>query len=88
MKIIENENQINTTLVIDDKAFINCSFTNCVLVYSGNHDCQWVNCQLVDCRIQLVGAALRTSDFLVAAGWNPPLQKTLGLQDSQKTLVH
>jgi hypothetical protein len=63
MTTIENEDSSGKTVVIDDKNFVNCHFTNCKLVYGGG-DYALTETRLDNCQIMLVGAAQRTAGLL------------------------
>ena len=63
MESAQNQTFNGTTVVLDDKHFLNCRFEKCLLVYGGG-DFAWNNCQFADCSISLIGAADRTAKFL------------------------
>ena len=67
MEVIENKDSNRETIVLDDKFFVNCHFTNCNLMYSGGEmlskDSRFDNCPL-----QFSGAASRTVNLLTTFG--------------------
>lgn len=65
-KIFENQH-----LVLDDGVFINCTFRNCSLEYSGG-DVYVQNCQGDGCQLVWRGAAQRTVFLLQALGLMVP----------------
>lgn len=81
MTIIENEVLEGKTITLDDKHFVNCTYTNCKLLYNGG-DCQFTDCRLNNCQFQLGGAAHKTANFLAGMGLlqPPPMGSPSGLQ--------
>jgi len=69
--VVENEVVSDKTIVMDDKTFVNCHYTNCKLFYSGG-DCTWVTSTFKDCQVILSGAAQKTANFLAGFGIVPP----------------
>lgn len=65
-KIFENQH-----LVLDDGVFINCTFRNCSLEYSGD-DVYVQNCQGEGCQLVWRGAAQRTVLLLQGLGLMAP----------------
>ena len=65
-KVFENQH-----LVLDDGVFINCTFKNCSLEYSGG-DVYVQNCQGEGCQLVWRGAAQRTVILLHALGLMAP----------------
>ena len=61
-KVFENQH-----LVLDDGVFINCTFKNCSLEYSGG-DVYVQNCQGEGCQLVWRGAAQRTVFLLQGLG--------------------
>lgn len=57
-QVIENE-----TLLMDGKNFIECTITNCTLIFSGG-DYAWTDTEFDMCILQFVGEAARTISFL------------------------
>ena len=70
MQVVENKNETGTTIVIDDKNFINCRFTKCTLHYSGG-DFAWTDTHFENCPVKLSGAAERTSSLMYWLGIKP-----------------
>ncbi|MGH9405113.1 MAG: hypothetical protein ACRD3D_04655 [Terriglobia bacterium] len=58
-------------LILDDGVFINCTFKNCSLEYSGG-DVYVQNCQGDGCQLIWRGAAQRTVFLLQGLGLMPP----------------
>jgi hypothetical protein len=70
-KVFENQH-----LVLDDGVFINCTFRNCSLEYSGG-DVHVQNCQGEGCQLVWRGPAQRTVILLQALGlMAPPAAQT------------
>ena len=65
-KVLENQH-----LVLDEGVFINCTFKNCSLEYSGG-DVYVQNCQGEGCQLVWRGAAQRTVILLQALGLMAP----------------
>lgn len=65
-KVFENRH-----LVLDEGVFINCTFRNCSLEYSGG-DVHVQNCQGEGCQLVWRGAAQRTVILLQALGLMTP----------------
>ena len=63
MTIVEDEHESGTTIAMDGKLFVNCTFTGCKLIYAGG-DCEWRNTIFPNCQIELAGPALRTLNML------------------------
>jgi hypothetical protein len=59
MQPIQNENVSGAVVVLDGKYFMNCTFTDCMLVYCGG-DYGWINTMFENCRFTFDGAAART----------------------------
>ena len=70
MQAVLDKNETGTTVVIDDKNFINCFFRNCTLHYSGG-DFAWTDTQFENCPVKLSGAAERTSTLMAFLGIKP-----------------
>lgn len=71
MEIIDNKNESGITVSLDDKHFVNCTYTSCTLIYSGG-EYAWVDTKFVNCKITLAGAAQRTAALLGNMGVIPP----------------
>jgi len=67
MNRYENETFEKRHVVLDDGIFINCTFKNCSLEYSGG-DVYVQNCQGDGCQLIWRGAAQRTVFLLQALG--------------------
>jgi hypothetical protein len=67
MMNIEDKTSTGECISLDDKHFINCSFKNCTLVYSGA-DYAMTNTKLENCPITFAGAAQRTVALLGMMG--------------------
>ncbi len=67
LQINENEVLAGKSVVLDDKHFANCEYTNCTLVYSGG-DFGMVNTKFQDCRVAFAGAAQRTANLIEILG--------------------
>lgn len=65
-KVFENQH-----LVLDEGVFINCTFKNCSLEYSGG-DVYVQNCQGEGCQLVWRGSAQRTVILLQALGLMAP----------------
>ena len=65
-KVFENQH-----VVLDDGVFINCTFRNCSLEYSGG-DVYVENCQGDGCQLVWRGAAQRTVFLLQGLGMMAP----------------
>ena len=70
MQPVENKSASGETVVLDDKVFLNCTFTRCRLIFGGG-DFQWENTHFIDCQIQFAGPADRTVNFLRAFNLKP-----------------
>jgi hypothetical protein len=68
MQTVENQTAEGITIAMDDKYFLNCQFTRCVLVYSGG-DCEWIDTSFPDCELKLIGPALRALGVLQSFGF-------------------
>lgn len=63
MKTIKNTYYKKDRVTVDDTWYEGCTFDNCILVYSGGafgHS----NTKFNDCKVQLIGAATNTVQFL------------------------
>ena len=71
--MVRHENKIfeNQHLVLDDGVFVNCTFKNCSLEYSGG-DVYVQNCQGEGCQLVWRGAAQRTVLLLQGLGLMVP----------------
>jgi len=59
----------NEVVKLDGNLFINCSFENCVLQFSGDH-CEWEHSHFANYRIVLDGKANNTIQVLRGLGFN------------------
>jgi len=69
----ERETFKASTILMDDKSFTHCTFTDCKILYGGgpvNIDSNIFS----GCAFELVGAAARTATFLQAFGLSLPSQ--------------
>jgi hypothetical protein len=73
MHMTRHENKVfeNQHLVLDDGVFVNCTFKNCSLEYSGG-DVYVQNCQGEGCQLVWRGAAQRTVFLLQGLGLMAP----------------
>jgi hypothetical protein len=71
--MIRNENRVfeNEHIVLDDGVFVNCTFKNCSLEYSGG-DTYVQNCTGEGCQLVWRGAAQRTVLLLQGLGLMVP----------------
>ena len=67
MKTVQGETFSRTTVTIDDTEFINCTMTDCDLIYSGG-PFGWVETDFTNCLITLKGAAAFSAGFLEKFG--------------------
>ena len=67
----ENKTFENQHVLLDDGVFINCTFKNCSLEFSGG-DVYVQNCQGEGCQLVWRGAAQRTVILLQALGLMAP----------------
>ena len=70
MEIIEGENFVDECVILDDKHFVDCTFTNCMLEYHGN-DVMFENVQMNRCRHVFFGRARQTLHYLQGVGLMP-----------------
>jgi len=71
LQFVRNKNEQGTVVVVDDTSFINCTVTNCQILYSGG-DYAWTGTNFANCKIALQGPAARTAAMLQNFGWKPP----------------
>jgi hypothetical protein len=72
MKIVQDKEETGTTVVMDDTSFVNCTFTDCILIYHGG-DSAWPGTSFVNCKFSLQGPAAKTAITLQTFGWKPPV---------------
>ncbi|HUJ14627.1 MAG TPA: hypothetical protein VL284_12645 [Thermoanaerobaculia bacterium] len=58
------------TVVMDDRNYVNCTFTECEIVYSGG-DFSWVTSLFENCKVTVTGHAGKTMAFLHHIGILP-----------------
>ncbi len=63
MKTVANQNLKDTTIKMDEHCFVNCTFSECILLFSGG-DFGLVDCRITNCEVRLAGAARKTIQFL------------------------
>jgi hypothetical protein len=84
MTTVENVVESGTTVVLDDKFFVNCRYTGCNLVYLGG-DYGWIDSEFKDCKIMLQGAAQRTTNFMKHFGISPKEVDAAATQSTAQT---
>jgi len=85
VKTVANQNLKDTVLQMDEHCFVNCTISECTLLFSGG-DFGLVDCEVVNCEIRFAGAARNTIQFLkrLTAGFQT-LQAEI---TSESKLVH
>jgi hypothetical protein len=73
MEVVQNEVVSGKTIVLDEKLFVRCKYSDCKLLYGGG-EVQWQESTFEQCQIVLSGAAQRTANLLVQLGAMPPGQ--------------
>jgi hypothetical protein len=63
MQTVEGQRAEGITIAMDDKYFLSCHYTRCVLVFSGA-DSEWRDTSFTECQIHLMGPALRIINML------------------------
>lgn len=63
MEKVKDERFDRTEVILDGKEFADCSFENCMMVYSGDADCAFARCTFKDCMWLFEGAKGRTMRF-------------------------
>ncbi len=71
MEVVENQVVTGKTITIDEKHFVNCRYSSCVVIYGGG-EFGWVNTTFENCQITLSGPAQKTAAFLGFFGLVPP----------------
>lgn len=71
METIVGKKFQNQTIVVDDKNYVQCTFTNCEIVYAGG-DYSWVHATFENCKITITGNAGKTVQFMQQVGMFPP----------------
>lgn len=64
MASYERQRFTNQEIQVDGNAFSACEFDNCVLVFEGGAVPSFTNCTFRNIKIQLVGAAAKTTSYL------------------------
>jgi hypothetical protein len=67
MTPVENARFSEATIAMDGKYFMNCTFTKCILVFTGE-DCEWMNTSFAECSFRFMGPALRILNVLHSFG--------------------
>jgi hypothetical protein len=70
MTVIENQTLANGIVALDDRIFMNCTYENCLLLYSGG-DVDFKAAVFRNCRFEFPGAAGRTIYILRTFGLIP-----------------
>ncbi len=83
MKEIRNKTFKNETVVLDGKKFIDCSFQDCELVYSGGLTA-WTGTKFQKCRLHLRGAAEYTRQVFQMCGMLNERAALIALVDLSK----
>ena len=68
MQTVENERMTNGVVSLDGKAFRNCHYSDCEVIYGGGETEWGADSSFRNCRLTLVDAASRTVNFLQL--WN------------------
>jgi len=63
MQTVENEQKTGAVIHLDNKLFLNCSYTKCQIIFTGG-DFAWRNTTFTDCQLTLEGPSLRTANLL------------------------
>jgi hypothetical protein len=71
LEVVQNEVASHKTIVMDDKHFVGCKYTECKLIYGGG-ETQSTDSVFEKCPIVFSGAAQRTIGVLVSLGALPP----------------
>jgi hypothetical protein len=71
MKTIEGETFSNTTVLIDNIDFVNCTIDSCELIYCGGRF-GWTNTTITNVRITLRGHSAYTACKVQNSGGVPP----------------
>lgn len=88
METIFGKNFKNQTVVMDERNYVQCTFTNCEIVYTGG-DFAWVNSRFDHCKITITGNASKTLAFMHQVGiLQPPTQVLTGPQMADAGGVH
>jgi len=74
MQTVENEKKTGAIIHLDNKMFINCTYTKCQIIFSGD-DFAWRNTTFQDCQMTLEGPSLRTANLLGQFGLLRPNAK-------------
>jgi hypothetical protein len=68
MQTIEGQTAEGITIAMDNKFFLNCRFTRCKLIFSGEQ-CEWLETAFIDCYVQMIGPALIAVNLLHSFGF-------------------
>jgi len=86
MDAIENKTFGPGTIVfMDNKHFIRCRFSNCMIIYGGG-EWGWTECNFESAQISFTGTAQRVISFAQSLGviGQPALQAPQGIPGSSK----
>lgn len=67
---IENHNFVNERVALDNNSYSQCTFRQCVLVYSGTSEMSLTNCRFDEVEWEFTGPAARVISFLHATYQN------------------
>src|SRR5690242_10516470 len=71
MELVKNQIVSGETIVLDEKYFVGCEYSECKLIYSGG-EVQWTESKFDRCQVVLSGPAQRTANLLASLGAIPP----------------
>ena len=63
---------------IDGQSYLNCQFTRCELVYSGNEVVSFDSCRFIDSHFSFADAAANTANFIGSVLRDPGIKHMLG----------
>ncbi len=73
MQTIQDQNAEGIAIAMDDKFFLRCHYTNCVLIFGGG-ECEWLESSFTNCRIATIGPAKRFIKLLQSFGFAKDLK--------------